>query len=62
MDSEDLLLGQPWMYNKNGTHGMRNNIYTFDHGGKQVTLHPKKSEPPKKRSRENTGIPSKGVL
>ena len=39
------------MYNKNGTDGMRDNTYTFMHGGKQVTLHPEKPEPPKRNSR-----------
>ena len=43
----------PWMYDKNDTHGMRGNTYTFMQSGKQVTLHPKKPEPPKKRSRAN---------
>ena len=38
MDSCDILLGRPWMYDKNGTNGMRDNTYTFMHGEKQVTL------------------------
>eukprot|EP00268_Persea_americana_P010451 TRINITY_DN14252_c0_g1_i2.p3 TRINITY_DN14252_c0_g1~~TRINITY_DN14252_c0_g1_i2.p3 ORF type:complete len:102 (-),score=10.05 TRINITY_DN14252_c0_g1_i2:372-677(-) len=42
MDSGDILLGRPWMYDKNGTHGMRSNMYTFMHDGKEVTLHKKK--------------------
>lgn len=25
MDNGDILLGQPWMYNKNETHEMRDN-------------------------------------
>lgn len=50
MDSCDILLGRPWMYDKNGTNGMRDNTYTFMHGEKQVTLRPMKPEPPKKGS------------
>ena len=42
MDSGDILLGHPQMYDKNETHGMPNNTYKFMHGWKQVTLHPKK--------------------
>ena len=34
-----------------GTHGMRDNTYTFMHGGKEVTLHPKKPNSPKRRSK-----------
>ena len=51
MDSGDILLGRPWMYDKYDTHGMRDNKYTFMHSGKQVTLHPLKPEPPMKGSR-----------
>ena len=51
MDSGNFLLGHPWMYDQNGTHGMRANTYTFIHGEKEVTLHPQKPESPKKRSR-----------
>ena len=40
------------MNNKNGPHDMRDNTDTFMHGGKEVTLHPKKLESPKKRSRD----------
>ena len=39
MDSGDILLDRPWMYDKNGTNGMRDHTYTFMHGEKQVTLH-----------------------
>ena len=53
MDSGDILLGRPWMYDKSDTHGMRDNTFTFMHSEKQVTLHPKKLEPPKKGSRAN---------
>ena len=28
MDNGDILLGHLWMYDKNGTHGMRDNSYT----------------------------------
>ena len=51
MDSGDILLGRPWMYDKKGTHGMRNNTYTFKHGKKEVTLYPKKPDSSKKKSR-----------
>eukprot|EP00268_Persea_americana_P063791 TRINITY_DN8317_c0_g1_i1.p1 TRINITY_DN8317_c0_g1~~TRINITY_DN8317_c0_g1_i1.p1 ORF type:complete len:102 (-),score=13.90 TRINITY_DN8317_c0_g1_i1:753-1058(-) len=51
MDSGDILLGRPWMYDKNDTHGMRDNTYTFMHGGKQVTIHPMKPKTPKKKLR-----------
>lgn len=36
---------------KHGNHGMCYNTNTFVHGGKQVTFHPKKPEPPKKGSK-----------
>lgn len=50
MDSGDILLGHPWMYGKNDTHRMRDNMYTFMHGEEEVTLFPKKSKSLKKRS------------
>ena len=50
MDSCDILLGRPWMYDKNGINGMCNNTYTFMHSEKQVTLCPMKPAPPKKGS------------
>ena len=50
MDRCDILLGRPWMYNKNGTSGMRNNTSTFMHSEKQVTLRPMKPAPPKQGS------------
>eukprot|EP00268_Persea_americana_P063065 TRINITY_DN8139_c0_g1_i3.p1 TRINITY_DN8139_c0_g1~~TRINITY_DN8139_c0_g1_i3.p1 ORF type:complete len:177 (-),score=19.39 TRINITY_DN8139_c0_g1_i3:51-581(-) len=50
IDSCDILLGRPWMYDKNDTNGMRDNTYTFMHGEKQVTLRPMKPAPPKKGS------------
>ena len=50
IDSCDILLGRPWMYDKNGTNGMRDNTYTFMQGEKQVTLCPMKPAPPKKGS------------
>ena len=53
MDDSDILLGRPWMYEKNGIHGIRDYTYTFMHGGKQVILHPKKPELPKKGSRSS---------
>ena len=31
MDSGEILLGRTWMYDKNGTHGMRENTNTFVH-------------------------------
>ena len=51
MDSCDILLDHPWMYDKNSTNGMRDNTYTFLHGEKQVTLSLMKPTPPKKGSR-----------
>ena len=51
MDSGDILLGQLWMYDKNRTHGMHNNTYTFAQNGKHVTLHHMKPAPTKKWSR-----------
>lgn len=33
----DLLLGQPWQYDRNATHARRMNTYTFVHDGKQRT-------------------------
>ena len=51
MDSGYILPGRPWMYVKNRNQGMRDNTYTFVHGGKQVTFHPKKPYLPKKGSR-----------
>ena len=50
LDSGDILLGHPWMYDKNGTHGMCDHTYTFMYGGKEVTLHPMKQKSQKKRS------------
>ena len=50
MDSCDILLGRPWMYDKNDTNGMRNNTNTFMHDEKQVPLCPMKPAPPKKGS------------
>ena len=52
IDSGDIFLGCPWIYDKNGTHSM-GNTYTFMHGGKQVTLHTIKPEQPKKLWKEN---------
>ena len=51
MDSVDILLGRPWMYDKNGTKGLGNNTYIFKHGEKEVTLYPKEPESTKKKSR-----------
>eukprot|EP00268_Persea_americana_P051988 TRINITY_DN5796_c0_g1_i4.p1 TRINITY_DN5796_c0_g1~~TRINITY_DN5796_c0_g1_i4.p1 ORF type:complete len:141 (+),score=20.59 TRINITY_DN5796_c0_g1_i4:625-1047(+) len=50
MDSCDILLGCPWMYNKNGINGMRDNTYKFMLGERQVTLCPMKPTPPTKGS------------
>ena len=41
------------MYDKNETHSICDNTYTLAYKGKEVTLHPKKTEPPKKGSRSN---------
>ena len=54
MGSGDILLVRPWIYNKNGIHGMCDNTYMYANGGKQVTLHPKKPKSPKKGSRAST--------
>ena len=51
MDSGDILLGQPWIYDKNETHGIQDNTYMFVHDGKHFTLHPKKPELLNKGSR-----------
>ena len=48
MDSCDILLDRPWMYDKNDTNGMHDNTYTFMHGEKQFTLRPMKPAPPMK--------------
>ena len=50
IESGDILLGRPWIYDKNGTNGMHDNTYTFAHNGKHVRLHPMKLAPPKKGS------------
>lgn len=42
MVNGDILLGRLWMYDKNRTHGMHDNTYTFAQNGKHVTLHPMK--------------------
>lgn len=42
LDSGDILLGRPGMYDKNRTHGMRDITYTLVHNGKYVTLDPMK--------------------
>lgn len=50
MDPGDHLLGRLWMYVKVGIHQMQDNIYTFLKNVKEVTLYPRKSEPPKRGS------------
>ena len=42
------------MYDKNGTHGMHDNMYTFMRSGKDVALYQNKPESPKKRLRAHT--------
>ena len=54
MDSGNSLLGRPWMYDKNGAHGMHDNTYTSMYSEKEVTHYPKKPESQKKRSRALT--------
>lgn len=39
------------MCNKNVTHGMRGNTYTFVHDKTTITLYPMKPKPPNKGSR-----------
>lgn len=52
MDSGDILLGRPCVYDKKGTHGMRDNTQMLVHNGKEVTPHSMKTKkPPKKGSR-----------
>ena len=34
LDSGDILLGRPGTYDKNRTHGICDNTYTFAHNGK----------------------------
>ena len=51
IDSGDILLGHPWMYDKNRIHGMHDNTYTFWQGKKEVTLYLKKTDLSKKKSR-----------
>ena len=62
MVNGDILLGRLWMYDKNRTHGMHDNTYTFAQNGKHVTLHPMKPEPPKNGSRSITKISFKYTL
>ncbi|XP_074320861.1 uncharacterized protein LOC141657496 [Silene latifolia] len=38
MDACHLLLGRPWEYDLNTTHHRKDNIYSFRHEGKKVTL------------------------
>lgn len=50
MDSGDIVLGRPWMQDKNPA-GMWDNTCMVLNDGKPVTLRPKWPEPPKKESR-----------
>ncbi|XP_074292222.1 uncharacterized protein LOC141619090 [Silene latifolia] len=40
MDACHLLLGRPWEFDRNTTHQGKENVYSFKHEGKKVTLTP----------------------
>ncbi|XP_074277507.1 uncharacterized protein LOC141601138 [Silene latifolia] len=40
MDACHLLLGRPWEFDRNTTHQGKDNVYSFKHNGKKVTLTP----------------------
>ncbi|XP_074302921.1 uncharacterized protein LOC141637256 [Silene latifolia] len=40
MDACHLLLGRPWEFDRNTTHQEKENVYSFKHEGKKVTLTP----------------------
>ncbi|XP_074266673.1 uncharacterized protein LOC141589953 [Silene latifolia] len=52
MDACHLLLGRPWEFDRNTTHQGKENVYSFKHEGKKVTLTPL---PPNQR---NYGSPN----
>ncbi|XP_074314140.1 uncharacterized protein LOC141649346 [Silene latifolia] len=61
MDACHLLLGRPWEYDRNTTHHGMDNVYSFRHEGKKVTLTPL---PPSQRNYGSPSIPEEtnGVL
>ncbi|XP_074288697.1 uncharacterized protein LOC141613854 [Silene latifolia] len=54
MDACHLLLGTPWEFDRNTTHQRKENIYSFKHNGKKVTLIPL---PPNQRGYRSPNIP-----
>ncbi|XP_074298780.1 uncharacterized protein LOC141629717 [Silene latifolia] len=61
MDACHLLLGRPWQFDRNTTHQGKENIYSFKHNGKKVTLTPL---PPNQRGYGSPNMPEEvnGVL
>ncbi|XP_074288819.1 uncharacterized protein LOC141613974 [Silene latifolia] len=56
-----LLLGRPWEFDRNTTHQVKENVYSFKHNGKKVTLTPL---PPNQRGYRSPKMPEEvnGVL
>ncbi|XP_074317424.1 uncharacterized protein LOC141653527 [Silene latifolia] len=61
MDAYHLLLGRPWEFDRNTTHQEKDNVYSFRHHGKKVTLTPL---PPNQRGYGSPNMPEEvnGVL
>ncbi|XP_074278564.1 uncharacterized protein LOC141602156 [Silene latifolia] len=61
MDTYHLLLGRPWEFDRNTTHQGKENVYSFKHNGKKVTLTPL---PPNQRGYGSPNMPEEvnGVL
>ncbi|XP_074305514.1 uncharacterized protein LOC141640730 [Silene latifolia] len=61
MDACHILLGRPWEFDKNTTHQGKENVYSFRHNGKKVTLTPL---PPNQRDYGSPNMPKEinGVL
>ncbi|XP_074271465.1 uncharacterized protein LOC141595399 [Silene latifolia] len=61
MDAYHLLFGRPWEFDRNTTHQGKENIYSFKHEGKKVTLTPL---PPNQRNYGSRNMPEEvnGVL
>ncbi|XP_074277660.1 uncharacterized protein LOC141601289 [Silene latifolia] len=61
MDAYHFLLRWPWEYDRNTTHHGKDNIYSFRHEGKKVTLTPL---PPNQRNYRSPSMPEEvnGVL
>lgn len=51
MNARNVVLERPMMYDNNGIHRLRENMYTIIKDGKVITLYLMKPEPPKKGSR-----------